>query len=171
MIRSSPLRWTHEDPESFGPDPHVTIEIAGIDDVYRFANHLLFGQVEFGRLGRKLIAGLRRKVGAAYWKKLMSRYHGGGGFTADATGPLPGDNWAALADELDAQATAAEDVDQQFATLLTDAADRLRLGADAIVAVNRLIDVGDELDGSVNARHAWARAVAATRRTIPSEDG
>jgi hypothetical protein len=38
-----------------GYQPRLVITVEGLDDVYRLARHLETGQVEFGRLGRRIL--------------------------------------------------------------------------------------------------------------------
>lgn len=59
-------------------DPVLTITLTGVDDVYRFAHHLTRGQCEFAAAGRKTLAYLKRKGGAAWFARLQDRFHGKG---------------------------------------------------------------------------------------------
>lgn len=62
-------------------DPVLELKIKGFDDVYRFSNHLLSGQVEFGEVGRRTHRYLKRTYGAVMWRRMMRRFHGDGGYT------------------------------------------------------------------------------------------
>jgi hypothetical protein len=48
----------------------LTITITGAHDIYRFAHHMLTGQVEFYSRGRKIIAALKRRMDAGQWRYL-----------------------------------------------------------------------------------------------------
>lgn len=48
----------------------LTITIVGAHDIYRFAHHMLSGQVEFSARARKIIEALKRRMGKARWAHL-----------------------------------------------------------------------------------------------------
>lgn len=71
-------------PDGTGYDPRLTLVVEGTSDVYRLARHLEQGQVEFARLGRRIlrsmddqepgiVAALTRTMGPA---NLQYRYRG-----------------------------------------------------------------------------------------------
>jgi hypothetical protein len=59
LIRHRLRHVDHDD--GFGADPHLTITVVGIDDVYRLARHLETGQCEFSKEGRAILRGLDRR--------------------------------------------------------------------------------------------------------------
>jgi hypothetical protein len=52
-----------------------TIEVTGGYDIYRFATALLSAQVEFGEVGRRALARLRRHVGPSTYRGLQRYLH------------------------------------------------------------------------------------------------
>jgi hypothetical protein len=65
----------------------LTITVTGAHDIYRFAHHLLFGQVEFVELGQKIIDQLRRRMGRGRWSYIDRSM--GGWRTRGAREPQP----------------------------------------------------------------------------------
>lgn len=61
--------------------PALVVTVVGVDDVYRFANHLQRGQCEFADVGFRTEKYLRRKLSRKGWAGLMRYMHGDGGFT------------------------------------------------------------------------------------------
>jgi hypothetical protein len=55
---------------SAGGDPVLVIKVTGASDVYRLAEHLKRGQVEFAMFGRRISASLYKQLGRAAFKAL-----------------------------------------------------------------------------------------------------
>lgn len=79
-VESKRLHWRDNSESGFSDDPILTITAEGIHDVYRLADHLERGQVEFAAMGRKIKRGLRSKVGEPGWRWLQDYMHGSGGY-------------------------------------------------------------------------------------------
>lgn len=73
-VRSRRLHWTADG------DPVLIIEAKGVHDVYRLAHHMQHGQVEFAKIGYRVVAGLKRKLGRDRSAWLMRYMHGDGGY-------------------------------------------------------------------------------------------
>jgi len=62
-------RFQRRKPGGHPSETVLVITITGSQDIYRFAHMMLLGQVEFAERGRRIIAGLRRRLGDR-WKPL-----------------------------------------------------------------------------------------------------
>lgn len=60
-------------------EPTVTITLTGYHEIYRFAEHMEHGQVEFADAGNTIIRKLRRRLTATDWNKWMWMLHGDDG--------------------------------------------------------------------------------------------
>jgi hypothetical protein len=72
MSLSKRLTWNEHG------DPTLTVTVVGSHDVFRFADHLTRGQVEFAALGFKTQAGMKRKWGAKAYGRLHDYFYGSG---------------------------------------------------------------------------------------------
>lgn len=54
----------------------LLIRVTGTQDVYRFASHMLTGQVEFARLGELALRSLRRQIPARHWNYMLTSLAG-----------------------------------------------------------------------------------------------
>lgn len=49
----------------------LTIKVTGIQDVYRFASHMLTGQTEFAKQGELALRSLRRQIPRENWVHML----------------------------------------------------------------------------------------------------
>jgi hypothetical protein len=63
-------KWTVAKSTTHPNELEVTITIRGAYDIYRFAHHMLEGQVEFSRRGWKIIEQLKRRMKLGQWSYL-----------------------------------------------------------------------------------------------------
>lgn len=54
----------------------LAIRVTGIQDIYRFASHMLTGQVEFCREGRAALWSLRNRIEARQWNYMLTMMGG-----------------------------------------------------------------------------------------------
>jgi hypothetical protein len=66
----------------------LVITIEGSHDIYRFAHHMLLGQVEFSDRARKILVALKRRMGTDRWRYL-DRSMGGWQLRGDREPPAP----------------------------------------------------------------------------------
>lgn len=57
-------------------EPVLTVTVRGVDDVFRFAWHMMHGQCEFADKGRLTMRSLRRQIGASYFTAMSRRMLG-----------------------------------------------------------------------------------------------
>lgn len=65
-------------------EPVWTIELTGWHEIIRFANNLLYQQVEFGAIGRKALQWARKTLGARRFESAITPYFGADGQWRDA---------------------------------------------------------------------------------------
>lgn len=65
-------------------EPVWTIELTGWHEIIRFANNLLYQQVEFGAIGRKALQWSRKSLGAKRFEQAITLYYGEEGKRRDA---------------------------------------------------------------------------------------
>jgi hypothetical protein len=70
MIRASRMTFNEHG------DPKVTITVEGWSDVYRLADGLTTLQVEFGGIGRKMLAATKRRLGSKRYRAYQEHLHG-----------------------------------------------------------------------------------------------
>lgn len=70
----------HDERKTVDGAPTLVVTVQGVDDVYRFANHLKTGQCEFADVGYRTEKYLKRKLSKKGWHWLMRYMHGDGGF-------------------------------------------------------------------------------------------
>jgi hypothetical protein len=59
-----------------GGEPVLTVTVTGVDDVFRFAYHMMHGQCEFADKGRLTMRALRRQIGGPYFQAISRRMLG-----------------------------------------------------------------------------------------------